>query len=550
LARTHILAPVLLTLAFATLSNAQPDATLIPSQLIPSINCDEVGTGFCLDRHTRLNYEGNYVGHDEPSMIFYSSRPGSGSQSIYYVILPQDPPTAPEQGGAGGTYNFQLHPSFWFGMALCDTQSAPVPDKDGVCIPNSDANIADSTNFSAPNYVGNHAGTAFLELQFYPPGWINSPQLASARSYFAAMNIDSLSVNMLTNQDNNKHCLNRVGQEPVNFAVLTKNGIPLAPANPLGAAFGTSSPDLTNVLLMHPGDRLRVTITDTAGGVLALVEDLTTNQSGFIVGGPDSGFGQVDFDPSANKCTISPYAFHPMYSTSSESTRVPWAAHSYNIAFADEIGHFEFCDGFVRNPNSPSFLACNVPGAQDFSVDSDDFPCANPKFLGLPPSFVPVTGCVGNDVDFDGTAYGLNWPGTGNLSQDPNIHPSPIQFTSPQFTTPFGLLANYDRIAFETDLPSIEPACDVKSGIGCTNPPAGAPFYPIFSSTVDGSHKCWWQLGGPDIPGTLNNYGGTSDVQFGDLLTLAYPTSSGPSLEKLNFRQTLGNPCLEPPYFQ
>jgi hypothetical protein len=550
LARTHLFAPILLALAFETVSIAQPDVTVSPSPLNPTINCDEIGSGFCLDRHSRTNYEGNYVGHDEPALIFYSQRAGSGNQSIYNLVLPKDPPTLPKQDGTGGTFNFQLHPAFWFGMAICDTQSAPVPNKKGVCVPDSDANIADNTDFNAPDYIGKHPGTAFLELQFYAPGWIGTPQISVSNAYYVALNIDSLSINLLTNQDNNASCLNQVGQEPVNFAVLTKNGVPLTPANPLGVPFGTASPNLNNVLFMAPGDTLRVTIKDSAGGVIALVEDLTSGQSGFMVGGPASGFGQVDFNPAATTCTVTPYTFHPMYSTSSESTRVPWATHSYNIAFSDEIGHFEYCNAFNTNSSSPKFLTCTVPGAQDFAVDSDDFPCANPSFFGFPSSFIQVTGCIGEDTDFDSLTYGMNWPGTGNLSRDPSLHPAPIQFTSPQFLTAAGTLSNYDRIAFETDLPAIQAGCDVKSGNGCVNPPAGAAFYPIFSSFVDGTRQCWWQFGGPNIPGTLNTYGGTSTAQYGGLLTLAFPTPFGATFEKGNFHRTIGNPCLEPPYLQ
>jgi len=88
-------------------------------------------------------------------------------------------------------------------MALCDTQSAPSPNKNGICIPNSDSNIRDNSNPNSPGYIGKHAGTAFLELQFYPPGWIASPGLSVSNKYFAALNIDSLSVNSNTNQDNN-----------------------------------------------------------------------------------------------------------------------------------------------------------------------------------------------------------------------------------------------------------------------------------------------------------------------------------------------------------
>jgi hypothetical protein len=38
-----------------------------------------------------------------------------------------------------------------------------------------------------------------------------------------------------------------------------------------------------------------------------------------------------------------------MYSTSGEHTPVPWAARSYNVAFSDEIGHFEYCSVVNRS---------------------------------------------------------------------------------------------------------------------------------------------------------------------------------------------------------
>jgi hypothetical protein len=533
-----------LVIGLSAAAFAQNDLVIAPSQLNSKINCDEQGSVFCLDRHTRVNYEGQYVGHDEPSLIFYSNTPGSGNNQVYHLILPVDPPKLPQQDGSGGTFNFQLHPAFWFGMAMCDTQSAPVPNKNGTCVPNSDTNIANSSNPRAPDYIGNHAGTAFLELQFYPPGWIDSPQLVASNAYFAALNIDSLSINTNTGQNNNRSCLNQVGQEPVNFAVITRNGVPLFPANPLGVAFGSSNPSLANVLLMGKGDEIRVTIQDTPTGLRTLLEDLTTGQSGFMVAGPQSGFGQVDFAPAATTCTVTPYTFHPMYSTSSESTRVPWASHSYNVAFSDEIGHFEFCNGFVTDPNSPNFLNCTVPGFGETKLDRDDAPCFNPAFFGFPPSFIQITGCIGADDDFDGTPYGMNWPGTGDFpTRDPLLHSTPIMFTSPVFRSFLGDLQNYDRVAFETNLPSIESTCDVITGAGCTNPPPGAQFYPIYSTTSRYVHSCLWQLGGANISSTRNNFGGTAAAEYGSLYPLVFADPTGPSFEYLNFHQVLGNPC-------
>src|SRR6202521_189206 len=52
--------------------------------------------------------QGHYVGHDEPSTLFYSNVPGSGNRMRYALTLPKDPtPTAPLTPGK--SYNFQLH---------------------------------------------------------------------------------------------------------------------------------------------------------------------------------------------------------------------------------------------------------------------------------------------------------------------------------------------------------------------------------------------------------------------------------------------------------
>src|SRR5947209_3605761 len=65
----------------------------------------------------------NYVGHDEPSALFYSNTPGSGNRMQYQLTLPSDPPPNPIPGRS---YNFMLGPAIWFGMAMCDTQSYPL----------------------------------------------------------------------------------------------------------------------------------------------------------------------------------------------------------------------------------------------------------------------------------------------------------------------------------------------------------------------------------------------------------------------------------------
>jgi len=76
------------------------------------------------------------------------------------------------------------------------------------------------------------------------------------------------------------------------------------------------------------------------------------------------------------------------------------------------------------------------------------------------------------------------------------------------------------------------------------NPPTGSNFYPFYSTTSAGG-QCMWQLGGDFIPGTTNDFGGSSATEFGPILESAYPAANlQPTLRLNNFRNVLeGNPC-------
>lgn len=509
------------------------------SGLQRAFRCDDANSGLCTERYLNQNYEGEYVGHDEPSVLFYSNVPGSGNTSVWRITLPKDSPVPPNQAGTGGTWNFQLHPAFWFGTAMCDSQSFPEFTK--VCKPATDANIFDNANPTAPDYIGHHPGTAFMEMQFYPPGWVTG---ADATRYAAAITIDSFLFNPATGSANNTACRSTVGDEPLNFAFIQKNGKPTGPPDPLNQNAATFTPN-AQTLLMKPGDTLIVALSDSPNGLRVTIRDLTSRESGFMVASKRNGFAQVVFDPSATACSVSPYDFHTMYSTSSEHTRVPWAAHSYNIAFSDEIGHFEFC-----NAVDPTTGNCIVPGVTEKSLDGDDTVC----FTAAESPLIPVTACIGSDFDFDGVPYQHTWPGSlDNVAQDMLMNPGPIRFSSPLFRGEDGL-QNYQRVAFEADLPSIEtatkPACNRTTGANCVNPPAGSSFYPFFSTwSPQGERSCSWQLGGAHIPGTVNSFGGSSATEFGTTpLALVYPSGNSTFARFEDFRRILNsNPCPAEP---
>jgi hypothetical protein len=503
------------------------------------LNCADDARLMCTEVQDYKNAFGWYSGHDEPSVLYYSNKAGSGNQMRYQLTLPREP--SPKVV-PGRSWDFQLTPAFWFGMAMCDTQS--YPEQVSTCAPDSDSNITSDANLK------NHAGTAFMELQFYPPGWVKqfNSQSCDARDWCAAMTIDSLSEDPVNGTTLNTACQNSIlgGIEYVNFAFLTKSGKPIGPPNPLQFDPATSGNPTrqAGVLFMHQGDRISVTLHDTAHGLTTVLNDLSTGVSGSMTASAANGFGQINYAPTGTSCTQTPYDFHPMYSTSSPQTRVPWAAHSYNIAYDEEIGHFDYCSAVDPATGNCTGLE-GAPGDQE-PTDGDDFAC----FDASQSLLVQVSGCNGtNDPGFDGSSYQRDWP-DGNTF----LHPTPTLFSSPLTGSRYN--TGYSQAAFEADIPRIEApdlggTCNTSTGVGCsllppTDDGQSANFYPFFSTTRSANQGgCKWFIG-DNVPGlTANNFGGI--FQYGTL----YPSTflvfggGGASAVKFdNYHQTLANnPC-------
>jgi hypothetical protein len=528
------------TLAFGTTA-AVPAANALNQHM--AINCASA-SAMCTEVANSDDVFGHYVGHDEPSAMFVSNVPGSGNHMSYGVTLPTDPssanPTAP-----GKSFAFELSGADWFGMALCDTQS--FPEQVRTCPPDTDKNILD------PAVSPRHVGTAFLELQLYPPGWVPWPTWAKAvgasscdpTRWCAAMNIDSLSLNPVTGQTLNQTCLSLVGEEYLNFAFLTKSGRSQAPANPVDSTLETFTPGPQD-LFMNSGDHLTVSLGDTSRGLKATIVDHSNGQTGSMTASAANGFAQVKFAPRGTSCRAIPYNFHPMYSTSTTQTRVTWAAGSYNVAFDSEIGHFQFCNGPVAIPATPFGIDASghptvCPGRdteeQGLNAepsDSDDVFC----FPGSQALRDHVSGCTFTNTGFDGASYQAIWP-DGNT----RLHPTPFQLSSPE-TGP-GDATQYGQVGLEADLPAVERTCNVNSGKGCTLIPRDddnrpAVFYPFYTTT-DTAAGCMWQFGS-DIPGETNNFG--QNAQYGTLLQQNYTQKGGGALPSYqDFRNIFNNPC-------
>jgi hypothetical protein len=520
----------------ALLAQAAPTSAAAPAAAAPASGLCAVHTFLCADTSRHKDYEGNYTGHDEPAISYHSSMPGSGNQSNYNLTLPRDSATAPTQDGTGGTWNFQLHPAFWFSMVMCDNQSSP-EFTHAPCTPNTDQNIFDNPDPRAPDWIGHHPGSAFMEMQFYPPGWTAWPAGVScnATQWCAALNVDSLNFDDPNGVDNNPDCLAKVTDEPVNFAFITKSGKAHAPAGPLDNAVNDALvPNAATDMAMNPGDRITVDMHDTADGFNVTLHDLTSHTNGSMTASIANGFAQVIFNPTASKCREVPYAFHPQFSTSSIHTRAEWTAHTLNVAFSDEIGHFEYC-AKVRTNGKCKDMGGN---ATDPAHDADDVAC----FPAEASQLVKVGGCITNfDNDFDGPPYLKVWPGNGN---DPAKSSEPVRFSSPTFNHG----QQFDQVDFETDLVNLERFfgyCTTDTIDKCTVPPAGVAFYPMFTSGHSASGGCEWREGGPAIPNAINKFGGTPAKFWGKPTATFYPV--GPHTTQAffeNFDNVLpNNPC-------
>jgi hypothetical protein len=437
----------------------------------------------------RFYDNGHYIGHDEPSIRFLSSKPGSGNNVTFTETLPRDPAAAPGNNNPGHdvTHWFELSPAPWFGMTICDPNSYPQTK----CTPNSDNN--------APHGTFPGGGAAFMEMQFYPPGFAPFSDSVSCSNthWCAALNIDSLEAT--DHSGPNPGC-----EEPVNFAFIQRNGVPAGPPSPQLSNAATFTPN-SETLTMNPGDVVRTHMWDASLGngqraFKIVIDDLTTGQSGFMQASAANGFMHTNYV----NCNGTPFNFQPLFNTARAANSDGWSVLLSGILTQYETGHFIPCKR-VTGPfpvgSDTSWSKCH--GAYENAGPPDGGKKSQEVLDALcykkgdthggtaPPNL--VTGCLDNftqngDLDFDGTPYYADWP----TSTVPNQWPS--TFLQQQPTTVGG--SRYSKIQFETDLPASEVStCGPNTPAGCTVPPKGpGHFYPYYTQAKVAG-VCVWEFG-------------------------------------------------------
>ena len=505
-------APSLVTTASASAASQE-----VQPRAVGELDCNGLSTiqrpvksaVMCLDPRGgdegRFIDNGHYIGHDEPSVRFISNQPGSGSNTSFNERLPRDPAARPtvRHPGHDVTHWFELSIAPWFSTTVCDPRSTPLLP----CAPRSDHN--------APHGKYPGAGAAFVELQFYPPGFAPFSDSISCDNahWCSALNIDSLECSgrgFGVGPCNNK-CV-----EPVNFAFVQRNGVPAGPPSPQLSNSATFTPN-RQTLLMNPGDKITVHMFDAkipGGHALEVAEtDHTNGQSGRMIASAANGF--MHTNPFT--CTGKPFNFQPEYSSARAQNVIPWGFGPYMINDQFEIGHFEPCSrvsGPVTSTGDTFYKRCHGPyetGKDSGKVfEANDAPCyrAGDTHGGtVPPNL--VTGCAVflgaiGDLDYDGSPYRADWPRSTTAGR----FPSP--FLQRQPTTKGG--RGYPQIQFVTDASATEfnTRCDPRTGTGCVLPPKGpGHFYPYWTQARVGG-ACVWEFGNMR---NGNRFGG--DSQYG-----------------------------------
>jgi hypothetical protein len=521
------------TAAAAAHSTARPSSAVARPNAVGGLDCNGLSPIqrpvkadlACADprgpRGGRFSENGHYIGHDEPSLRFLSSRPGSGSNFTMTEHLPTDPSARPtvKKPGHDVTHWFELSVAPWISTTVCDHNSAPLAS----CTPRSDAN--------APHgkYLG--GGQAFVELQFYPPGFAPFADATSCDNthWCSALTIDSLECTGQGNGSCNNNCT-----EPVNFGFIQTNGVPTGPPSPQKSNAATETPN-AHTLLMSPGDKVRVHMWDAkipGGHALEAREtDLTTGKSGFMIASGQNGF--MTTDPFS--CAGTRFNFQPAYSSARAQNIIPWGIGPYEINTEYEIGHWEACTSVtgratvtVGSVKDTYFKQCHGPyekaADQSSSFEPDDAPCyrQGDTHGGIAAPNL-ATGCdvffdaIG-DLDYDGQPYYPDWP----RSIPAGVFPSPFLQGQP---TSNGHL--YSQIQFMTDASATEfnTNCNLVTGRGCVLPPKGpGHFYPFFTLANVGG-RCVWEFGNMHNGRT---FGG--DHQYGKITPSSIGAFAGPIL--------------------
>ncbi len=345
------------------------------------------------------SYSPSYCyGHDEPTLSYRSSAPGSGANASFRVVLPSDDGTTYAQG--------QFFATLWFGGVVHDANST----------------------------AGNLQ--AFLEFQFYPAPPVYTGPGSGASDCLP----NGAYAPNPTPGSNEWFACAIVWQLQLNGSSAVENA---AFAGPLDAAGSSGA-----ILVMHSGDPVYVNYSGVA----------QSTTQGWHLSAADTATGQGgSVTLVSGSLVLSPY-----YSTATASNTLSWGASNPGaIAFAYEIGHevsgvtcspslsnpcnsywpggwpllgpLELSLPWLGGPRSPSY-----PSTIGFSSSAGGEAEVNASSCGTP-SFSPSSYCMYPFYQYRGGSYSFTF-GAAVVTNTTHAYGAEYQFpathnTQGQFAT-------------------------------------------------------------------------------------------------------------------
>ena len=250
-----------------------------------------------------------------------------------------------------------------------------------------------------------------------------------------------------SNADCNNYLLG--GEEPINWAYVTKSGNSQAPADPLFTGTFTSphfdavNPDLTKDLLMNPGDWITIHMHDTAAGFRIDITD-ETSQSGSMTASSDNGFAHV-LSSRTREVHVGAVRLPSRVQHRQPARQHVVGAHVQRRVLRRDRALRALPGDSTRT----STARCRVPTTPTASTTTTSFCVPGSDSL-----LVQINGCFAGDNDFDGPSYQNDWPGTNPDVEDrPAAAPRAGDLHEPDDER---RPRRIRRSPFEADLPAIE----------------------------------------------------------------------------------------------
>ena len=234
--------------ALAVLSLVLVSPAAAKSSRHASIDCSK-SSALCTEVANSDDVFGHYVGHDEPSLLFDSTTPGSGNHMSYNVTLPTRPVGERTQR-AGQVVQLRAQRRRSGSAWRCATRSR-IPEQVKTCPARQRQEHPRSGRVSQARGPGLH-GDAVLSA-----GLDAVADMASGRGrqllrrdpvVRRAQHRQPLAEPGDRAGRTTRRACSQVGEEYVNFAFITKSGVPQAPANPVERRrCGTFTPDARRI---------------------------------------------------------------------------------------------------------------------------------------------------------------------------------------------------------------------------------------------------------------------------------------------------------------